>query len=239
MNKTVSQLLEIANEINNIKLENCGPSDDPDKQYVYAATFRDLLIRFVALAKRLNDPFVDELIEDINDNIDIRSIVEAHYQRAKLFSIVDYLNEIKDDIDYRPTIISNSSFVDKDLLEKLKLARSNKFDFSKLIKFIEELNINYKMGNYLSAILLLRAIINHIPPIFRFKTFPEYVSQANRSIKSILQKLLCEAKPISDLHNHITIRKLENLPSKNQIEPYKPSVEILINEIIIKVEEET
>jgi hypothetical protein len=116
--------------------------------------------------------------------------------------------------------------------------KSNNFDFSKLIKLVEELNMNYKFGNYLSSLLLLRAIINHIPPVFGYKTFSEYVSQANRSTKSILQKLEDEARPIADLHNHMTIRKFENIPSKNQIEPYKPSIEILINEIINKVEED-
>ena len=238
MNKTVEQLLKVADDIEKIKLERCGPSDDPDMQYAYAATFWDMLIRFVAFAKRLNDPIVDELLEHVNDNVETGFIFEAHYQKARIVPIIDYINDVKDNPDYGPTISTNSVFVDKELLERIRKLKSERFDFSKLVKFIEELNINYKIGNYLSSLLILRAIINHIPPVFGFRTFSEYVSQSNRSIKNILQKLEDEARPIADLHTHITIRKSENVPSKNQIEPYKPSVEILLNEIVNKVEED-
>ena len=123
MHKTVEQLLEIADEIDRIKIQNCGPSDDPDKQYAYAATFRDLLIRFVSLAKRLNDPIIDELLENVNDNIETGYISDAHYQRARIVPIIDYLNEIKDNAEYGPNIAINSIFVDLDILNKIKIIK--------------------------------------------------------------------------------------------------------------------
>lgn len=97
----------------------------------------------------------------------------------------------------------------------------------------EELNDAYARGNYISSVLLLRAIINHVPPVFGTKTFPQVVANSGRSIKSILGRLEDDARPIADLHTHILIRQKEQLPTKNQIEPYKAGFEVLIQEVII------
>lgn len=238
MIKLFSQIIEITDEIKNLNLGACGPSDDPDKQYAYASTFRDLLIRLVAMLKRLNDPIIDDLLQLVNENFEVNFISEAHYQRSRITPVFDYLDEIKDKQEYFINALSNINFIENEVLEKIRTLKSGKYDFSKLCKFIEELNFNYKYGNYLSSILLLRAIINHIPPIFGSKSFSEYVSQSGRSVKSILQKLEDDARPIADLHSHYMIRKKENLPTKSQIEPYKSSMEILLYEIISKVEED-
>lgn len=173
----------------------------------------------------------------VNENFKTGFISEAHYQRSRIEPIFDYIEEIKEDKDYSTEVINNTNFIEIEVIESIIKLKSTKHDLTKLIKFIEELNFNYKYGNYLSSILILRAILNHIPPIFGVKSFAEYVSQAGRSIKSILQRLEEDARPIADLHSHIMIKKRENLPTKNQIEPYKSSIEVLLHEIISKIEE--
>lgn len=40
-------------------------------------------------------------------------------------------------------------------------------------------------------------------------------------------------RPIADLHTHILMRKRESLPSRNQVEPYKASFELLLHEVIV------
>jgi hypothetical protein len=96
----------------------------------------------------------------------------------------------------------------------------------------EELNDAYARGNYISSALLLRAIINHVPSVFGASTFSEVVSQSGRSIKAILARLNDDARPIADLHTHILMRQTEHLPTKNQLEPYKASFEVLIQEVL-------
>lgn len=91
--------------------------------------------------------------------------------------------------------------------------------------------------NYLSSILLLRAVINHIPPIFSATSFAQVVANSKRSVKAILSILEDGARPIADLHTHLMIRKRENIPTKNQVEPYKSAFELLINEIIFELDE--
>jgi len=238
MTSLFKKVIVLIDEIKSLDLANCGPSDDPDRQYGYAAAFRDLLVRFVAMLRRLDDPIIDDLLALVNENFETSFISEAHFQRARIEPIFDYIDEIKDNKDYFINAINSTSFIDSEVVENVRKLKGSNFDLAKLNKFIDELNFNYKYGNYLSSLLILRAIINHIPPIFGCKSFSEYVSQAGRSSKSILQKLEDEARPIADLHSHIMIRKRENLPTKSQIEPYKSSLEILLHEIICKVEED-
>jgi len=236
MIKTIEKAIELSNAIMEFQLGNCSPSDDPEKQWAFASSFRDISVRFISLLKRISDQQIEEMLNGIDGNIDTSTISEAHILHSKLVPIIDYLNEIKDDENYSERMRTNNSFVDEKVLKKLKNIKNPNFDLSKLIRFIEELNEAYKYGNYLSSILLLRAIMNHIPPIFGLSTFSQIVAQSHRSIKSILGRLEEDARPIADLHTHIMIHKLEHLPTKNQIEPYKSSLEILLNEIINKLE---
>ena len=99
----------------------------------------------------------------------------------------------------------------------------------------EELNDAYARANYISAVLLLRAIINHVPSIFDVETFSAVVAQSGRSVKSVLSRLNEDARPIADLHTHVLMQRTEHLPTKNQIEPYKASFEVLIYEILSRL----
>ena len=90
-------------------------------------------------------------------------------------------------------------------------------------------------GNFIAAVLLIRAVMNHVPPVFGATSFKEVASHSNRSIKAILERLEDDARPIADLHNHMHIRKAEHVPTKNQIEPYKSAFEILIGEVVARL----
>ena len=61
------------------------------------------------------------------------------------------------------------------------------------------------------------------------------VEQSGRSVKAIFKRLNDEARPIADLHTHIVMRGKENLPSKNQIEPYKAAFEVLVQEVVVQL----
>jgi hypothetical protein len=91
----------------------------------------------------------------------------------------------------------------------------------------EELNANYALENYITCALLIRAVMNHVPPVFGYKAFAEVSAQAGRSAKAALELLQDNARVISDLHNHSLMRAKEPLPSRSQIDPFRTSLEIL------------
>jgi len=230
----LSKIEEIAQDLEKFPLGKCGPSDDPDMQYGYTCGFRDIAIRFIASIKRIGDPDLSELVEGLNTDIS-NYVEEAHKLRADLIPIIDAFREAYEDPDYEVKAARNAAFLDFDTLNELKVLDNDEFDTSKLVRMCEELNDSFGRSNYISSILLLRAIINHIPPIFGHETFSQVVANSGRSVKSILNRLQEDARPIADLHSHILIRKKDSCPTKNQIEPYKGSFEVLMQEIIAKL----
>ncbi|MFH2057580.1 MAG: hypothetical protein ABIJ59_01610 [Pseudomonadota bacterium] len=235
MKTAISLAKELIEEIKGFPLGNCAPDDPPDKEYAYVSSFRDLSIRFAAAIKRIGDPDLSESIANIQ--VYPENIIEAHTLRAELFTVIDQFEEIAQNPDYESNAAKNAAFLDYTVLKNLQGIKNQHFDTSKLCRMCEELNDAYARGNFVSSVLLLRAILNHIPPVFGFKTFAQVVSQSGRSIKAILSRLEEDARPIADLHTHILIRKKEQLPTKNQIEPYKAGFEVLIQEIIMKLSE--
>ena len=230
MTAALSLAIELADEIERFPLGECGPSDDPDKQYAYVAGFRDIAKRFVAAVKRIGDPNLSDLVSGLDTSP--QWISDAHNLRAELYAVIDALKEASQDPNYAANAASNAAFLNTEVLLRLKAVQGARLDPSKLVKMCEELNDAYARGNYVSSALLLRAIINHVPSVFGASTFSEVVSQSGRSIKAILARLNDDARPIADLHTHILMRQTEHLPTKNQLEPYKASFEILIQEVL-------
>jgi len=235
MSTPLSQAIKLADEVEKFPLGKCGPSDDPDKQTAYLYAFRDLAKRFVASAKRIGDPDLSELM--LNLDTAPEHITDAYDLRAKLFCVIDYLREASENPNYQKEAVNNATFLNIGVLLELKAIETKQFDTTKLVKFCEEINDSYNRANYLSCSLLIRAVMNHIPPIFGFAKFSQVVASSGKSVKAVLSNLQDQARPLADLHTHILIRSKEQLPSKHQIEPYKASFEILIQEILVKLHE--
>jgi len=237
MSTALSLALRLADEIEQLPLGRCGPSDDPDMRYAYSTGFRDIAMRFVAAILRIADPDLSEMVSGLDTSSTY--IADAHSLRAKLFVAIDALKERIDDPSYGDSAATNAAFLSPDVLLKLKALGRQRLDPAKLVRMCEELNDSYARANYVSAVLLLRAIVNHVPPVFGATTFSEVVAQSGRSVKAILARLNEDARPIADLHTHVVMRAMEHLPTKNQIEPYKASFEVLIQEVLARLSPDT
>jgi hypothetical protein len=233
MSTALDRALQLGTEIEQFPLGKCGPSDDPDKQTGYIYGFLDLARPFVSAVRRIGDPDLSEQVSALNLNIDY--ITDAYTLQAELQGVIDHLRELSSDPTYGAMVESNTAFLEPSVLAKLRGTTSSIFDFTKLVRFCEELNDAYGRGNYLSCVLLLRAVMNHVPPVFGCRTFAEVAAQSGKSLKAIFERLEDNARPIADLHTHALIRGKESLPTKHQVEPYKASFEVLIQEVIARV----
>lgn len=124
----------------------------------------------------------------------------------------------------------NDDFVSPSRIDELKRIRSDKFDLTRLIQLCKEINDNYKNENYLSVGMIGRTILHHIPPIFGYANFDQVVSNAQRSLKYIMERLK-DTKCISDRYLHQQIRDVETLPTKHQVDFIK-NLDVLLEEII-------
>jgi hypothetical protein len=214
MSPTLSLALEVAAEIESFPLGKCGPSDDPDMQTAYLYGFRDIAKRFLAAAKRIGDPDLSELIVGLDPSPEYNT--DAYDLKGDLIGVIDYLREVAKNPEYEIGVTNNSAFLDQGIVSQLKSIKPPPYDFIKFARFCEELNDAYRRGNYLSCTLLIRAVMNHVPPIFGVQNFNQVVANSSRSIKAVLSRLEDEARPVADLPTHMLIRFKESIPTKHQ-----------------------
>lgn len=131
------------------------------------------------------------------------------------------------------------NFISDKRIQELSSIKSEQFDLTKLIELCREININFAHDNYFSVSLLVRTILNHVPPIFGERTFENVVencgSKGNAlSFKRHLQNLQDSDRRVADGHAHSLIGKKEVLPTEIQID-CRSDLDILLTEVIKKL----
>lgn len=124
-------------------------------------------------------------------------------------------------------------FIDKERMRELRKIVSPDYDLSRLVRICEEINSNFSTKNYISTILLVRTLLDHVAPIFGFKTFTEVSNsfKGSKSLKDSLQHLENSSRKIADGHLHTPIRKKEVLPTAAQVN-FSQDLDVLLGEIV-------
>ncbi|MEK7462008.1 MAG: hypothetical protein AAB618_00315 [Patescibacteria group bacterium] len=127
----------------------------------------------------------------------------------------------------------NSIYIDPERINQLKVVKSNDFDLSRLVRICEEINFNYANKNYISTILLVRTVLDHVAPIFGYQTFTKVANnfKTAKSIKETFNHLQNSSRKIADGHLHTTIQKKEVLPTKTQVN-FSQDMDVLLGEIV-------
>lgn len=127
-------------------------------------------------------------------------------------------------------------YVSTQRIEQLRNITHNEFDLTRLIQLCKELNLAHKHRCYLSIAMILRTIINHVPPVFGFKTFPQVVGNypGGKSFKNLMDRLNGALRKIADSHLHKTLSKKEILPEYTQVN-FKAELDVLLSEVISKL----
>jgi hypothetical protein len=108
------------------------------------------------------------------------------------------------------------------------------FDFRKLVRLCEEINSAYGQQCYYATAMLIRGLLDHVPPVFGFKTFSEVANNytgGGRSFKETMQHLENASRKVGDAHLHIPIRKSETLPTEQQVNCGQ-QLDVLLSEIV-------
>ncbi len=179
-----------------------------------------VMSRCVFVAQKINQKeFVALVGERANESPEVAQ---------KILKVIDSgLN-----ITSMPSLGNSDHYVDPNRIAELKALTSVQFDLIKLIRLCEELNSSYNNNNYLSVIMLVRTILDHIPPLFGFKTFVEVANNyGGKSMKKSLQNLQNSSRNIADAHLHETIRSKETLPHKTQVD-FRNDLDVLLSEIV-------
>jgi len=168
--------------------------------------------------------FDKEILIQIGKNVTSQFIGDKGYGSKKIMVEKKKISEQK-------------TLINIDRIQELETIKSKDFDLTRLIQNCKEINDNFNRENYLSVIANSRALIDHIPPIFGFRTFNEVANNyGNKSFKKNMNHLNSSMRSIADGYLHSTIRRKENLPNNTQIN-FSQDIDVLLAEIIRKMQE--
>lgn len=124
-------------------------------------------------------------------------------------------------------------YVNLKRLSQLKSIKSSEYDLKKLIRLCEEINTAHQNNCYMTIAMILRAIIDHIPPVFEANTFPEVANnyKGTKSFRKAIDHLNNSLRNIADSHLHIQIRRKEDLPTFNQVN-FIADLDVLLSKIV-------
>lgn len=188
------------------------------------------MINIKALSRGLRSSDVREQLELVPSNIE--SIYDVYESKAHLdAACVDIDAELNDPAPAGLTP-PRTSLVAPQLIEGLSKVTSGQFDTTKLTGYCREINSSFYHGNVVACLLLMRTVLNHVPPVFGHKSFAEVTANAGKSLKDNLEHLESGLRKLADLYAHQPIRKNEQYPTKCQVEPFRPQFELLLHEVL-------
>jgi hypothetical protein len=233
--KTVSKKDRLRAVIEDVRtFRFCGPSDDPDEQTAVTTGYHYLVTQIQRLAAPLLPEADAVLLKSIT--VDIDSIYTAYNARAELDALLPDIEAALEQADESTLKIGgNTWIVAPDLIERLSAARSSKLDLTCLVRMCREINSSVSHGNIVATALLMRAVLNYVPPVFGHETFPQVLANIGRSLKESFDHLENGLRKIADFHTHRRIGATDSYPSIAQVEPFKPQFELLLHEVSNRV----
>lgn len=133
--------------------------------------------------------------------------------------------------------IPKSAYVGLKRIAELRAVPTTQWDTRRLVRMLEELNSAHANGMYLTVGMLLRAIADHVPPVFAQTNFEGVASNHSpgtgdaRSWKGAMGKLKDAMKHIADSFLHQQIRKKEILPDEPGVE-FRAALDLLLAEVV-------
>lgn len=118
---------------------------------------------------------------------------------------------------------TTTSYIKQEIIEGF-VKKNDGFNYKKLIKLFVELNSNYAAGYQYSSSILIRTILDHIPPLLKCSSFNEVVDSYSwsQTDRAYMKKLLDFKNEGDDaLHRQISnyqdFLQMDNLPNSNRI----------------------
>ncbi|WP_398484758.1 hypothetical protein [Tardiphaga sp.] len=124
-------------------------------------------------------------------------------------------------------------YVDPARIVALQQIGAGNWDFTRLVELCRELNVAAANRCHMSTAMLLRTILDHVPPTLGFTTFAQVAANyaGGKSFKASMQRLEGSSRNISDMHLHMPIRSRETLPSAVQVD-FAADLDVLLGEVI-------
>jgi len=214
----------------------CGPSDDPEKQTAVIGAYKYIVTQL----KRLAGPLLPEreaaILEGIE--VDFTDLFSAYDASAEIDALLPSLDEVAKHAD-DPSLAGRPGayLVDPELVEQIRGLGGDDFDSALLARMCEEINSSYVHGNVIATALLMRSVLNYVPPAFGKQDFRQVAAEVGRSLKESFGHLQEGLRKVADFHAHRQMSEADPCPTKAQVDPFKPQFELLLQETARRVKQ--
>jgi hypothetical protein len=135
-----------------------------------------------------------------------------------------------------PVAVAAKPYVDPARIAELHAIGGSKWDFTRLLELCRELNLTSANRCHMATAMLLRTVLNHVPPALGFNTFDEVANnyggeKVGRSFKAAMLRLQESLRSIADMHLHSPIRDKEVVPTAVQVD-FAAELDLLLSEIV-------
>jgi hypothetical protein len=136
-------------------------------------------------------------------------------------------------ISQAPVAPGAPSFISTIRLSELRHLPNTRWDFVRLIRMCEEVNLSYANECLMATAMLIRGITDHVPPIFGVKSFTEVANNyaGAQSFRASMKHLDQSLRNVADAHLHVQIRKSESLPTQAQV-TFQADLDVLLAEVV-------
>lgn len=133
-----------------------------------------------------------------------------------------------------PVKVPTLAFVSEHTIAELIALPRTTHDFSRLAVLCKELNVTAAGEAHMATMMLLRAIMDHIPPAMgKFTTFADFAAHypGTKSFKDQMANFNQMARKAADGHLHSQIRRRESVPTAEETNLRTP-LGALLREIV-------
>jgi hypothetical protein len=151
---------------------------------------------------------------------------------SKLFTDVtnDFIRKFA--VERKQTATIEYPYVNKTRIDDLRSIKNASFDLKRVVKLCDEINHTFNDKCFIATIILVRALLDHIPPIFGKTSFTEVANNYGpRSFKDTMLTLDNSSRKIADLYLHTRISSKEDTPLEQQVN-YSQALDLLLSEIV-------
>jgi hypothetical protein len=204
-------------------------------------TFRALVTDVLAiyeLAMGKENRFSRELVQWVNSysgglsgGPSLVAVQGAHKLMEAALRQIRRLQAVAPPVTPSPSHPLRPPYVDSTRIDELRSLPRSEWDLTRLVRMLEELNDAYERGNLQTVPMLVRAIKDHVPPIFGESNFAGVFNNSTKSLKGNLERLENSLKHIADGQLHMQIRSSEVLPTDSQVD-FRSDLAVLLAEIV-------
>lgn len=119
--------------------------------------------------------------------------------------------------------------------QRLRALQNATMDTRVLVALCHEINSSWAHGNIVATALVMRAVLNYVPPAFGHEAFAQVLAQSPRTLKDSWTHLEEGLRKIADFHTHRRLGRSDMYPSVGQVEPFRPQFELLLQETIARL----